>query len=625
MYENYDILCPDQPVVDLYLPMWAKHLHMAKKPAFKWVDEAGDEQCSLTYSQLHTSASNIALNLLSPLQRGDTVLILCSPGIEFVKIIFGCQRAGLVSVPMLPPHPSFSSQEDRHKLIRILRQTQPKAAIAHPAYILSIMKHDNANEMGILLRQIQWISITSLFNANEQEARLFNGGNNKYMGCGAGDLFLIQYTSGATGRPKPVLITAGSAAHNVRAARKAYDLEPWSVIVSWLPQYHDCGLMFLLLTIVSAATCILTSPFMFIKRPILWLEMVSKYKATCTPVPSFALPLVQNYVSRISKGEPMINLKLDSLRNLIVINEPVYSTVVESFVEKFSKFGLSSSAMAPSYGLAENCTFVSTAWSRDVSQVPPTYRSLFPSARICSQSELGIEMIVVNPETCEEVEAGEEGEIWISSPSNAEGYLGNPWLTNEVFLAKPKKRGDGGFQGNYYLRTGDMGVIVEGHDQYLYITGRLKDIIREGVCMVHPHYLEKTTFLSCTQSLRAGCAAAFEVNITKSNRKVIAVLAELQNLEHRYQSGHNNDSMKEICTNIYLCIGKEHGLSVGFVGLVKDRCIPKTTSGKIQRWKARRLLLTGQIELVENMWFGVDYDDSLLKLPNTDNSELGDG
>ncbi|KAH9314969.1 hypothetical protein KI387_023596, partial [Taxus chinensis] len=188
----------------------------------------------------------------------------------------------------------------------------------------------------------------------------------------------------AIGRPKPVLITVGSATHNVRAARKAYDLEPCSVIVSWLPQYHDCGLMFLLLTIVSAATCILTFPFMFIKRPVLWLEIVSKYKATCTPVPSFALPLVENYMSRISKGEPMINLKLDNLRNLIVINEPVYSTVVESFVENFSNFGLSSSAMAPSYRLVENCTFVSTAWSHDISQVPPTYRSLLPSARFFS-------------------------------------------------------------------------------------------------------------------------------------------------------------------------------------------------------------------------------------------------
>ncbi|GLJ20283.1 hypothetical protein SUGI_0368350 [Cryptomeria japonica] len=133
MCENYDILSPDQPVVDLYLPMWAKHLHLANKPAFKWVDFAGNEQCSLTYSELHASASTIASNLRSTLRKGDTVLILYPPGIEFVGIIFGCQRAGLVSVPILPPHPSFSSQEDCSKLVRILQQIQPKAAIAFPA------------------------------------------------------------------------------------------------------------------------------------------------------------------------------------------------------------------------------------------------------------------------------------------------------------------------------------------------------------------------------------------------------------------------------------------------------------------------------------------------------------
>ncbi|XP_059067141.1 uncharacterized protein LOC131048285 isoform X1 [Cryptomeria japonica] len=287
---------------------------------------------------------------------------------------------------MLPPHPSFSSQEDCRKLVRILQETQPKAAIAYPAYISRVIKKNDANEMGTLLKKMQWISLVSLFKANPQEKLLTNGGGErKYSGCKAEDLFLIQYTYGATGSPKPIMITAGYVAHNVRAARKAYDYEPWSVIVSWLPQYHDCGLMFLLLTIVCAATYILTSPFMFIKRPILWLEMVSKYKATCTPVPSFSLPLVQNYMSSGSNRKPHVKLNLETLRNLIVINEPIYGSVVESFVKKFSVFGLSASAMGPSYGLAENCTFVSTARGSNISQAP-TYRGLLPCATIVSNT-----------------------------------------------------------------------------------------------------------------------------------------------------------------------------------------------------------------------------------------------
>ena len=180
-----------------------------------------------------------------------------------------------------------------------------------------------------------------------------------YNGCKPDAHYLIQYTSGATRIPKPVLVTAGSAAHNVRTARKAYDLHPNSVIVSWLPQYHDCGLMFLLLTIVSGATCVLTSPGAFVNRPRLWLELITEFKATCTPVPSFTLPLV---VKRggVEKGSSSINLW--SLRNLIIINEPIYKASVEEFLHVFKPFGLNPSSISPSYGLAENCTFVSTAW-----------------------------------------------------------------------------------------------------------------------------------------------------------------------------------------------------------------------------------------------------------------------
>ncbi|GLJ20297.1 hypothetical protein SUGI_0368490 [Cryptomeria japonica] len=128
---------------------------------------------------------------------------------------------------------------------------------------------------------------------------------------------------------------------------------------------------------------------------------------------------------------------------------------------------------------------------------------------------------------------------------------------------------------------GDMGVITKGIDKYLYITGRLKDIIRKRDHFVHPHYLETTAFMRCTQSLRAGCAAAFEADITRCNTNVIVVTAELKNFEHDYITAQDEERMKRICENIYVCIEKENGVAVGFVGLVKARCIPKTTSGKL--------------------------------------------
>jgi acyl-CoA synthetase (AMP-forming)/AMP-acid ligase II len=259
--------------------------------------------------------------------------------------------------------------------------------------------------------------------------------------CEPDEVYLVQYTSGATGIPKPVLVTAGSAAHNVRAARKAYDLHPNSIIVSWLPQFHDCGLMFLLLTIVSGATCVLTSPAGFVNRPRLWLELISEFKATCSPVPSFSLPLV---VKRggIDKGTVPINLR--SLKNLIIINEPIYRAPVEEFVHVFKPSGLNPSCISPSYGLAENCTFVSTAWRSagnggNSSTFPniPTHNKLLPSARLpsrCTNDEEDMDIIVINEETQEPVEDGIEGEFWVSSPSNASGYIGHPSLTRKVEL-----------------------------------------------------------------------------------------------------------------------------------------------------------------------------------------------
>ncbi|KAK4341715.1 hypothetical protein RND71_040216 [Anisodus tanguticus] len=308
-YENYDPFFHDQPVVDLYLPIWAKLPGFKSKPAFIWAEDGPIQSSSLTYEELNSSAQCISSELLLSLRKNDTVLVLCSPGLEFVEMIFVCQRAGLLAVPISPPHPSFSN-ENYHHLLRVVPQTRPKVAKAQRDYIKHVENY-----------------VARSSNKKLSEA-------------------LQKYTS----IPKPVLVTAGSAAHNVRVARKAYDFHPNTVVVSWLPQYHDCGLMFLLLTIVSGATCVLTSLNTFVNRPRIWLELISEFKATCTPVPSFALPLVlkRGHVGVTRTVNPISML---SLKNLIIVNEPIYSNCVEEFVEVLKLFGLNPLAISPSYGL----------------------------------------------------------------------------------------------------------------------------------------------------------------------------------------------------------------------------------------------------------------------------------
>ncbi|XP_004501127.1 uncharacterized protein [Cicer arietinum] len=603
-YENYDPSFPDQHVVDQYLPIWARLPAFKTKPAFIWAEDLNNTISTtlLTYEQLNTSIDVISTQLLFQLQRNDTVLILCSSGLDLVKVIFGCQRAALLTVPIVPPHPSFTN-ENYHHLIRVISQTKPKAAIAHPNYISNIQNyisstnHNKNKKLAQLLQTLHWISIEDIKNSNINS----NFSSFSYSGRKPNEVYLVQYTSGATDIPKPVLVTTGSAAHNVRTARKAYDLHPNSTIVSWLPQYHDCGLMFLLLTIVSGATCVLTSPTSFIKRPRLWLELMSKFNATCTPVPSFTLPLV---IKRggIHKGTLPINLS--SLENLIIINEPIYKDSVVDFVRTFSPFGLKSSSISPSYGLAENGTFVSTSWR--VKNEPfssfedfPTHKQLLPVAKLAlknrnEEQDEDIEIMIVNEETHEPVEDGVEGEIWVCSPSNASGYLDYPSLTNEVFHARIRNS-----VRRCFLRTGDRG-IVKGEKRYLFVVGRIQDTIKlqngEKNVITHPHYIETVVFNSFPKLLRGGCVAVFSVLAT------VCVVAEMQRIEKDVDEG----LLRSICEGIKESVLKKEGVEVGWVVLVKSECVPKTTSGKLQRWVAKEKLLGGKMKVLMEMRFGKD-------------------
>ncbi|XP_022772720.1 uncharacterized protein LOC111315344 [Durio zibethinus] len=601
-YENYDPSLPDLPVVDQYLPIWASLPAFRSKPAFIWPEDGStnvSNGSTLTYAQLNDSVQSISFQLLLSLQRGDTVIILCSPGLELVEIIFGCQRAGLLSVPIFPPDPSFG-QENYHHLVRVLSQTKPKAAIAHHDYITRVQQYlslpSKDKRLAEMLQNMRWTSTGDVKHKN-LDPRV---GCMFYNGCKPDEIYLIQYTSGATGIPKPVLLTAGSAAHNVRTARKAYDLHPNSVIVSWLPQYHDCGLMFLLLTIVSGATCVLTSPGAFVNRPRLWLELITEFKATCTPVPSFTLPLV---VKRggVEKGSSPINLW--SLRNLIIINEPIYKASVEEFLLVFKPFGLNSLSISPSYGLAENCTFVSTAWRNNDnsgnSSLPnfPSHNRLLPSALLANEEEEDMQIIVVNEDTHEPVEDGIEGEIWVSSPSNASGYLGHPSLTQDIFKGRLSNK-----VSRCYVRTGDRG-IVKGEERFLFVTGRCLDVIKltNGQDM-HPHYIETAAYNSCLQFIRGGCLAAFDIS------RMIVLVAEMQ------RSEKDNKILRNICQRIREAVLNQEEVEIGMVVLVKSGSVPKTTSGKIQRWAAKDNFLRGKMNILMDMKF--DNNGGLLPCPS---------
>uniref|UniRef100_A0A0E0FPY0 AMP-dependent synthetase/ligase domain-containing protein n=1 Tax=Oryza nivara TaxID=4536 RepID=A0A0E0FPY0_ORYNI len=548
--ENYDPYYPDRPVVDQYIPVCAKHPGLGSKPAFIWADDqAGggsgvSPRETLTYSELDSAVQRMAAGLLEVLRRGDTVLVLASPGIRLVKLMFACQRAGLVAVPVIPPDPSVigtpaEGPAHRH-LLRAVSQARPRAAVADAGYVGAVTRSSIS-----ALMSLNWVSVDRLERWPAVASTVAATGDGVYEGCGPRETYLVQYTSGATGDPKPVVVTAGAAAHNARAARKAYDLRPGSVVVSWLPQYHDCGLMFLLLTVVSGAT-------------------------------------------RGRSEHGTRPLQLQTLRNLILVNEPIYKSPVDEFLEEFGPAGLRASSISPSYGLAENCTFVSTAW-RGTEVTLPSYKKLLPSARLPQPSLLteapDVEIVVVDAETGKLVEDGVEGEIWLSSPSNGSGYLGDSPASREVFGARLQGRA-----GPCFVRTSDLGV-VHGTERYLYVLGRTTDaiVVADSQRRVPAHYIETAAFESSPGRLRGGCIASF-TTLPVSPSPVV-VVAELQN-------GGGGGDMAGICHGIRQAVWREVGVTVARVVLAESGGVPKTTSGKLQRGAARAKLLAGKLPKV---------------------------
>ncbi|CAM0953585.1 unnamed protein product [Alopecurus aequalis] len=606
--ENYNPCYPDQPVVHRYLPVWARLPAFGAKPAFVWADDddaatGAMSYSALTYSQLDVAVVRMASGLLGKVRRGDTVLVLASPGLRLVKLLFACQRAGLTAVPVIPPDPSRPGPAHAH-LLRAVSQTRPSAAVADARYISSVAAASGT--IAATLTGLRWMSVEELELEGGEAGGVMSDKAGR-TGCGLDDPYLIQYTSGATGVPKPVVVTAGSAAHNVRAARRAYDLGPASVIVSWLPQYHDCGLMFLLLTVVSGATCVLAAPDAFLRRPRLWLELISEFRATCTPVPSFALPLVLKRGVRRSASAHGSHrpVQLGSLRNLILINEPIYKASVDEFIAQFARDGLRAGSISPSYGLAENCTFVSTAWRSTSGRADdlPSYKNLLPSARLSSSSVAPreapeIEIAVVDEETGELVADGVEGEVWVSSPSNASGYLEHPSASLKTFCARvPGMAGS-----SCFVRTGDRGVIARA-ERYLYIVGRSVDVVivsRNAVesRRVHAHYIETAAFGSAPDRLRGGCIAAFTAPAIASSEQM-CVVAELQKVDN------GRVDHRSICDRIRRAVWEAESVRVGRVVLVQSGTMPKTTSGKVRRGAAREKMVAQKFPVV----FEVLYED----------------
>ncbi|HEX5717148.1 MAG TPA: amino acid adenylation domain-containing protein [Thermoanaerobaculia bacterium] len=496
---------------------------LEERCAFTFLGDGETPSERLTYAEVDRKARSIAAELQRRGAQGERVLLLFPPGLDFVTAFLGCLYAGAVAVPAYPPSPGRGTG----RLRSLQEDAKPRLALTTPSLLPRVEREvEGAVALEGLLPE-DW----------------------RPPGVGPDSLAFLQYTSGSTSTPKGVRVTHGNLIANERAIQRAFGQSEESVVVGWLPLYHDMGLIGnVLQPLWCGATCVLMSPLSFLQRPRRWLEAIDRFRGTTSGGPDFAYSLC---VRKIPPAERE-GLDLSSWRVAFNGAEPVRAATLDAFAEAFASSGFRREAFYPCYGLAEATLFVSGG---DPEVAPRVAGNLVS----CGRAWPGERITVVDPETRRELPAGEEGEICVSGPSVADGY----W-EGESF---------GGF-----LRTGDLGRLDELGE--LFVTGRLKDLIVVRGRNFYPHDVERTAEES-HPALRPGGGAAFSVEVEGEERLVV-----VHEVERRREA-----EAREAAEAIRAAVLREHEVSPHEVVPIRAGTLPKTSSGKVRRGACRDLYL----------------------------------
>ncbi|HVG20478.1 MAG TPA: amino acid adenylation domain-containing protein, partial [Blastocatellia bacterium] len=404
-------------------------------------------------------------------------------------------------------------------------------------------------------------------------------------------LAFLQYTSGSTTTPRGVMLSHANLLHNQRMIESALPQPEESIIVSWLPLYHDMGLIGTTLhSLYKGARCVLMSPGSFLQRPFRWLQAISRYKATTSGAPNFAYDLCCHKV----KPEEMDLLDLSSWSVAFNGAEPVRAETMDLFAATFASRGFRREAFHPCYGLAEATLIVSgkksggpmtrefEASRLGLNQVKEASASDRTARRLssCGKIAPGQNVVIVNPESRTRCSRDEVGEIWISGPHVAQGYWNLPDETGRTFRAFLSDTGEGPF-----LRTGDLGFFA---DDELLVTGRLKDLIIIRGRNHYPQDIENTV-QARRAALRPGCGAAFSVEVEGEERLVI-----VQEVDHPHRL-----DLDALVDDIRQAVAEAHELQTYSVALIKPGSILKTSSGKIQHFSCKAAFLDGALDAVK--------------------------
>ena len=528
---------------------------------------------TVTFADLDRRARETAAWLQPRFPAGARALLLYPPGIEFVVAFLGCVYAGLIAVPAYPPR----GREIDPRIRAMAADAQAAAALTAADLLprLSAMTHDDAGFAGV-----RWGTSDEMAGPADEW---------RHPRPAADTPAHLQYTSGSTATPKGVIVTHGNLLRNLLDLDLGWRHEADSVIVSWLPHFHDMGLVYGVLgPIFAGVPCYLMPPVSFMQKPLRWLQAISTFKGTHSAAPNFAYDLC------VRKIKPDDRLALDLSRWSAAVNgaEPIRAETLSRFGAAFGSAGFRDAAFCPGYGLAE-ATLKVTATPRGRGPVWLTFdgaaldhghvaavRPGEPGARTLvsnGMTAIDTDVVIVDPQARRRCDAGAVGEVWVAGSIVAAGYWNRPAETAETFGARLADEDHGPF-----LRTGDLGFLSGGE---LYIAGRLKDLIIIRGQNHYPQDIEQTVE-SLGPSLRSHGCAAFSVDVDGEERLIVA-----QEIEREARGA----DLPDLAGRIRQAVAEAHEVHVYDVVILKAGALPRTSSGKIRRQACRLAYTEGPL------------------------------
>ncbi|MBZ5482863.1 fatty acyl-AMP ligase [Priestia megaterium] len=559
-----------------------------EKVVYTFLSNDNQDETNITYQELHMYAQQIAAYLQHLGLEGQRALLMYPSGIDYVKAFLGCIYANVTPVPVYPP--GLSRNMERLKAIMddsatniILTTTQLHSKI-------SFHFSDELSNMNL-----KWIPIDDISHDHRDQW--------SQPKVDKESLAFLQYTSGSTSSPKGVMVTHGNILHNEAMIKAACQHNEDTVMLGWLPMYHDMGLIGnILQPLYLGAKCVFMSPMDFLQKPFRWLSAISKYKATISGGPNFAYDLCLKKIT----DEQKMQLDLSSWEVAFNGAEPVRYETIQKFARAFKDCDFKLNQFFPCYGMAEATLFI-TGNEKLTKPVSKGFckESLLENKAIerpinsedsvklvgCGMTWLDQKVEIVNTDSLSKCALNEIGEIWVKGDSIAKGYFGREQETNYAFNNTVKDTNENGF-----LRTGDLGFFHEGQ---LFVTGRLKDVI---VLRGKNHYPQdiELTVEKADEAIISGASAAFSVDINGEEKLIIVAEIERKYRPRPHKERELKGYLDNVLRSIRQQVMEEHEVQPYSIYLLKTSSIPKTSSGKIQRRACKNAYLNNGLEVWHN-------------------------